>query len=232
MKKVSQNRFLSVTLSVVVSALSVAAIGYAATTISTNMNTGGTLTVTGDSTLSGNITAGGTSATTTISGGLRADSADNTFVVDFSSSRVGIGTTSPAVLLSVQGNALIGSADTDTFNIRSGTWNLTSTATTTIGVSTGGINVRSGALILDAVNSKLYVGTSTPIRGNFAISSSGTTTLVIDSTAAAAANSTGGCIEMKAIGGSVVHLAATATPATGVGSVAMWMSGSCSAGGQ
>lgn len=237
MKKVSQSKFLSVLLSVTVSVFSVAAIGYAATTISTNVNTGGTLTVTGTSTLTGDISAAGNlaltgaSATTTITGGLRADSADNTFVVDFSSSKIGVGTTSPAVLLSVHGSVILGSANSDTLSIRSGTWSLDSTATTTIGISTGtnstnGINVNSGALVFDALNSKLYVGTSTPIKGNFAVASSGTTTLVIDSTAAAAAGSAGGCIEMKAIGGSLVHLSATSTPITG--SVAVWYPGSCS----
>lgn len=219
MKKVLQSRFLSVSLSAVVSVLSVAAIGYAATTISTGINTGGTLTVSGASTLTGAISSAGdisftgASATTTITGGLRADSADNTFVVDFSSSKIGVGTTSPTVLLSVHGSALIGSADSDTFNVRSGVWNLTSTATTTVGLSKG-VNFGSGTLVIVTDGNTIGtvgVGTTTPTRGNFSVEGSGTTTLIVNTTANQGVGSQGSCIELKAIGGTVMHIYATSS---------------------
>jgi len=203
-------RVVSVSLSVVASVLAVAAVGFAATTISTNVNTGGTLTVTGAATISGNLAFDGTSATTTISGGLRADTGDNTFVVDFSSSTVGIGTTSPSALLAVHGNAIFGSANGSIVSIRAGTVNLTASATTTVTTSAG-ININSGDLVLDTASNKLYVGTSTPIRGNLAVEGSGTTTLVINSTTAAAVGSAGSCIELKAIGGATMHMYATST---------------------
>lgn len=223
MNKIFSNRIVSVVSSVVASSMVVALVGYAATTITTSITTGGTLTVSGASTLtgavtaSGNLTFDGTSATTTISGGLRADTSDNTLVVDFSSSRVGIGTTSPMVLLSVHGAAILGSADGDVLAFRSGTWQLTSEATTTIN-SSKGININSGSLILNASSTgsataaRLYVGTSTPIRGNFAVEGTGTTSLVINTTAPAAAlTSQGSCIELKAIGGIIMHMFATSS---------------------
>lgn len=214
MKKIFSNRIVSVSSSVVVSVMAVALIGYAATTISTSINTGGTLTVSGASTLSGNIAADGTSATTTISGGLRADTGDNTLVVDFSSSRVGIGSTSPSVLLSVQGAAILGSADADVLAFRSGTWRLTSEATTTVTTSQG-ININSGQIVLLATSSgqstsgKLFVGTSTPVRGNFAVDSAATTTLVISTQAA---SPIGSCIELNnATNGGVMRMYATSS---------------------
>ncbi len=150
MKKIFSNRIISVSSSVLASVMAVALVGYAATTISTNINTAGTLTVSGASTLSGNITADGTSATTTISGGLRADTGDNTLVVDFSSSRVGVGTTSPSVLMSVQGSSIFGSADADIASFRAGDIQFNSNATTTITTKNfTGININAGDFVLE-----------------------------------------------------------------------------------
>jgi hypothetical protein len=58
MRKLRNRNFLSVFLSVVVSFVFVAVVASAATTISTNINTGGTLTVSGASTLNGSVTLG------------------------------------------------------------------------------------------------------------------------------------------------------------------------------
>lgn len=58
---------VSVTLAVVLSVLFVTGVVGAATTISTNINTAGTLTVTGASTLTGNVSAAGTLAVTGVS---------------------------------------------------------------------------------------------------------------------------------------------------------------------
>ena len=278
MKNIFSNRIVSVFSSVVASTMVVALVGYAATTISTDISTGGTLTVTGTATAQGTVSFTGTSATTTVSGGFRADTADHTLVVDFSSSRVGVGTTSPSVLMSVHGNTILGSADASVVAFRAGDIQFTSTATTTFAMSRGlnfdsggfvfentadlfgiatsspraqlavggdailgavdadfvsfragdiqfnsnatttigtknqrGININAGDLVLDTESNKLYVGTSTPLRGNLAVEGSGTTTLVINSTTAAAVGSAGSCIELKAIGGAVMHMYATST---------------------
>ncbi len=136
MKEIFSNRIVSVTSSVLASVLAVALVGYAATTISTNINTAGTLTVSGASTLSGNIAADGGSATTTITGGLRADTADNTLVVDFSSSRVGIGTTSPSLLFSVTGNSVFGGVVNVTGNVNFSGSDATTTIAGGLGVGT------------------------------------------------------------------------------------------------
>ena len=77
---------LAIVLSVVISFLGVSLLTYAATTISTNIITGGTLEVTGVSTFTDDI---------------NADS--GTFFVDVSTNRVGVGTTAPAALFSVGG---------------------------------------------------------------------------------------------------------------------------------
>lgn len=57
-------KYFSVVLSVFVSVMAVALVGSAATTISTDISTGGTLSVTGASTLTGNVSAAGTLAVT------------------------------------------------------------------------------------------------------------------------------------------------------------------------
>lgn len=210
MKKVFSNRIVSVFFSVLASVMAVTLVGYAVSTISTSITTDGTLRVTGTFTAKGTADFDSTSATTTISGGLRADTGDNTLVVDFSSSRVGIGTTSPSVLFSVQGAAILGSADADVLAFRSGTWQLTSTATTTITTSMG-VNINAGDLVLDTASTTglLYVGTSTPKRGNFAVDGTGTTTLVVSTTAV---SPTGTCIELNnATNGGVMKIYATSS---------------------
>lgn len=163
MKKIFFNRIVSVVSSVLVSVMAVALVGYAATTISTDIDTGGTLTVSGASTLSGNLALNGGSATTTITGGLRADTAQNTLVVDFSSSRVGIGTTSPSVLFSLHGAAIFGAADADVISFRSGTLELNANATTTITTKGNmGIAVNTDDLVLDVFGNLFGVATSAP----------------------------------------------------------------------
>ena len=246
MNKFYIQRIVSVALSVVASVLAVAVVGYAATTLSTNISTGGTLTVTGAITGSGAVAFDGTAATTTISGGLVVDT--TTLVVDFSSSNVGIGlttpaykldvtgtahvtgtvtldgvltavgnvgvaSTSPGAVLGVHGNTILGSENASTVNFRAGVLNFTSTATTTITTNTAGLgfNINSGDLVLDSASNKLYIGTSTPLRGNLSVTGSGTTTLVIDTTTAAAEGSAGSCIELKAVGGFIMHMFATST---------------------
>ena len=71
MSKLRENKMVSMVATGVVAALGVAVITFAATTISTNVNTGGTLTVSGASTLTGAVYASstlGVTATSTFTG--------------------------------------------------------------------------------------------------------------------------------------------------------------------
>jgi hypothetical protein len=138
--------FYSVTLSVVLSIAFVSIVATAATTISTNVNTGGSLTVTGESTLTGAIFASSTLAvdgavtfndnSTGGTNDFRVESDSNTamLIVDASADRIGIGTTTPVAMLSV---------GTDTANSVTGdvylTGALTVGATTTINSFEGSI---------------------------------------------------------------------------------------------
>ena len=88
MKKFFNRNLFSVSLSVLVSFVFIFAATQAATTISTNINTGGTLTVSGASTLTG---------------ALAVDT--DTFYVDATNNRVGVGTSSPSAFFSVGGAA-------------------------------------------------------------------------------------------------------------------------------
>lgn len=90
--------FLQTMIATLITVFSVVAI-VSATTIGTNITTSGTLTVSSSSTM----------ATTTISGGdLIVDT--DTFIVDNDNNRVGIGTTTPAYLLDVDGDLRVGTA--------------------------------------------------------------------------------------------------------------------------
>lgn len=91
--------------SVSASFLLVALITTAATTINQNVNTGGTLTVSGASTLTGAVWASSTlqaTGVTTFYNNLTVDT--STFHVDSSNNRVGIGSTTPSIELSVAGD--------------------------------------------------------------------------------------------------------------------------------
>lgn len=103
--------------SALISFLFVAVITYAATTISTNVNTGGTLTVTGASTLTGavwatstlqvtgNVTTYGASVLNENSGAndfrVESDNSTHMLYVDGTNDRVGIGSSTPIAFFSV-----------------------------------------------------------------------------------------------------------------------------------
>lgn len=60
------------------------------------------------------------------------------------------------------GTTNIGDADADILNIRSGVWNLTSTATTTVAM-TKGINFDSNTFVIDPNSGRVGIGTATPL---------------------------------------------------------------------
>jgi hypothetical protein len=80
-----EKNIISIALSVVVSVFLVATVSYSATTINENINTGGTLTVSGNSILSGDLTVD-----------------TSTLYTDSTNNRVGIGTTSPRSNLHIE----------------------------------------------------------------------------------------------------------------------------------
>ena len=113
--RVNWRAVLTVVLSVALSMFILAAVVQSATTISTNISTGGTLDVTGATTLSSTLSVGTTTATnlivsnvstSTFAGGLTVETSG--LVYDFSNNNVGVGTTTPNWKLSVVG---IGSVD-------------------------------------------------------------------------------------------------------------------------
>ena len=100
MKKINHNKGpLSILLSITITFLFVFTLVTAATTINENINTEGTLTVTGASTL----------ATTTISTDLTVDT--DTFYVDSVNGRIGVGTTTPNYKLDINGSINIPISD-------------------------------------------------------------------------------------------------------------------------
>lgn len=132
---------LSVFLSVVCSVLLVVAVAEAATTISTNINTGGTLTVTGASSLTGVVDLYGTkmnlgtgSATTTLTA-ISATAVGFNTDIDLYGRELRIGTGSATSTLSALSTSL--GLDTD-FDVYGGDFNLgTGSATTTLSSASG-----------------------------------------------------------------------------------------------
>jgi len=124
MKKfIKSSTILQVVVATFVTILATAGIVVATTTISTNISTAGTLTVTDASTLTGAVTTGGaltvgTAATVTTN--LTVDT--NTLYVNATTNRVGVGTTTPFATLSVNPLAgerafIIGSSTATYFEI-------------------------------------------------------------------------------------------------------------------
>ncbi|MFH0856419.1 MAG: hypothetical protein V1860_00795, partial [bacterium] len=109
------------------------------------VDTSGNVTVAGNLTVSGNNTTGGTLSVT---GGMTFDNASSTMLT-LANNFWSNGTTS------------IGDADADILNIRSGVWNITSTATTTVAM-TKGINFDSGTFVIDPNSGRVGIGTSSP----------------------------------------------------------------------
>ncbi|MBI5045405.1 MAG: hypothetical protein HZC14_00105 [Candidatus Niyogibacteria bacterium] len=140
----------------------------AATTISTSINTGGTLDVTGASTLTGAVTM---SAAATVGTNFTVDT--TTFYVDGTNNRVGVLTITPNTALEVVGTAsstsLIVGGDSTNGTIAGmvfGTCNLTSTtltaSTTQNFACTSAAGVRSGDKVFVMATSSLVSGSYNP----------------------------------------------------------------------
>src|SRR3989344_506701 len=201
---VSKKQALTVVASGLVSVLFVAGIAYSATTIDTNINTGGTLTVSGASTLTGNVTMSGTLGVTSAS---------------TLTGRVGIASSTPVVAneLGVHGNVWISGNLSNVANVTA-TGTLTVTGLTTLGyASSSGISISTGA------NSLMVSGTATTTgsSGQFAtqgfIGAAGTSTPAAELSATSAATTTlyldtsgtkkGSCIELvRSTDGTVFRL--------------------------
>ena len=195
----------SVFFSVLFSLLAVVLVAQAATTISTNISTGGTLTVNGASTF------GDAATDLNLSTGTPQASTTSLFTSG----------------LSTYGNSIFGDASTDT-NLFTGTLQASTTAlftgditlyggasgltfsssaTTTVGFnSLAGINFDSNLFVIDPNADRLGVASSSPAQefgvvGDVMIGSSATTTLQITSSSA----TKGGCIELKGADGSTIY---------------------------
>ena len=144
MKKFFNRNLFSVSLSVLVSFVFIFAATQAATTISTNINTGGTLTVSGASTLTG---------------ALAVDT--DTFYVDATNNRVGVGTSSPSAFFSVGGAA--GTVTGDAYF----------TGGLTIG-GAAGINSIDGSILLAAKASNTSILAESPLAASMSSTRSGT----------------------------------------------------------
>ncbi len=230
MRKLRESKLVSVAASSLVAVLGVAFIAYAGTTISTNVNTGGTLTVTGVSTQTGNVFAGaGVYATGTIQA-----TGD---ILGYGT--LNVGTTSPVTgRNSLTGN-LLASGNISGANLTA-TGTLTVSGATTLGYAStsgitlgtthslyvGGVSTTTGttgdvssnryfvASSTSATTNGFGVATATPVA-EFAATGSGTTTVYLTSTSA----TKGSCIEMLAPAGATyavyVNNAGTLTATAG-----------------
>ena len=151
MKKLIKSKsFLPVMLSVILTFVFAVVVVNAATTISTNISTAGTLTVTGASTLTGAVAA---SSTLQVTGATTLYSTLNVSGL----TTLGNATTT---LFTVLNNTYLGDADADTLTVRAGVWSLTSTATTTVAM-TNGINFDSNTFVIDPNTNAIAIGTTT-----------------------------------------------------------------------
>lgn len=215
MKKVSaqySKGLFQVTFAVVVALLLSVSLVQGVTTLSTNIATDGTLSVTGLSTFLGGAT---TTTLTLLNGEVISNATDGVIQMN------GIASSTSITLLNGETitNAVDGTvALTGAFSV-SGATSLSSTLAVT-GVTTLSATSTNATTTITA----LSVGSTTPVQygiANAVIDSAGgtgTTTLKI----AAPGALVGPCIEMETTGGTVVRLYATTT-----GAIAYWEAGAC-----
>src|SRR3989344_281107 len=152
MSKLHTSRIVSIAASSMVATLGVAFLAYAATTISTNITTAGTLNADGASTLNAAVTLGdaigdavtftgnATSSnnlyvtrTLTVGGNATTTGSSGLFITQ---GNIGAGgTTTPATSLSTAGSTYLGNATADTLTIHSGLVNFPISATSTMPAS-------------------------------------------------------------------------------------------------
>src|SRR3989344_5948430 len=164
MRKLYASRLVSVATASIVATLGVVALTFAATTISTNINTGGTLTVSGASTLTGSLsTAGSLYASSTLN-----ITATSTFTGDALFSKgVGIGadnSVANTILISGLSTAPDSSEGRLYYNSGSKVLQLyDGTQWANVATSTGGagLDVSGSRLQLNSLNSYLTIGTTT-----------------------------------------------------------------------
>lgn len=183
-------KYISVFFSVVAAVMAVALVGYAATTISTNVNTGGTLTVSGASTLTGNVSAAGTLAVTGATTLTGLGTFDGGFISTASSTA----------------GAAFNVTGLSTFGYSSGA-----------GAGTGGFVSKASSTVVGTFNTTNSVGiaTTTPtgsavslsVGGDLKISASTTQTIVNVATTTVFINSSvgGSCIQFNNVAASTTY---------------------------
>lgn len=182
-----QKSVVPVTVAVVISVLFLFSMVQAATTISTNINTGGTLTVTGHSTLS-------TASTSAIS------LSSSLFVDGFATTTENNGNFATDGTLTVVGNSVLASFDVGGAFSTGGS-GATIDATGKLQIN-GDFEVNGNATTTSAgvlsAESSINVASSTPseqlnVTGDVSVGSTATTTLFIDSTSA----DSGACLQLR-----------------------------------
>lgn len=230
LKIFKKNGAAAIFFSAAVSFLFVAIITSAATTINTNVNTGGTLTVSGESTLTGAVWASSTlqaTGATTLYNNLTVDT--STFHVDSSNNRVGIGSTTPSIELSVAGDGYLtgglglgernavdktillngltadptGTAGLIYYNSTNGNVRLyNGTAWGVIGTSTG-FNLSGNRIqLVDTALNHMTIGTTTA-QGSAVMTLEATTTSSVPLILVGRSGQTGNLFQITANGGSL-----------------------------
>lgn len=189
--------FYSVALSVMLSVIFVATAVSAATTIDSNINTGGTLSVTGATTLSSTVTISGAltanaAATlnengTAVDFRVESDTQANMLYVDGTNDRVGIASSTPQAVLSVENT---GSDDSFVVN------DAAADSTPFVIDASGNVGVASSSPAQE-------VG----VNGDVHLGSAATSTLTVESSNA----NEGGCIELEGTNDTYFRIYATAS---------------------
>jgi hypothetical protein len=190
---IKSRSILSIALSVILSFAFIALATNASTTISTNISTGGTLTVTGATGMTGALVVGGD---VSLSGGDLniGDGTASTTITGTSDGYLGLASSTPWGGLSIESESLSGGAPM--FVI-------------------GDAGTSTPMLIIDGNSGNVGVATTSSqdvlnVGGDIFAGSAATTTITMDSTGT---DSQGGCLQMRGSDGTLyrVYLVATTT---------------------